>query len=222
MIFKMKEKIIIIGAGEHARMVIDNIEEQGVYEIFGLTTSNESEVGKKVFNYHVICKDDQVEQLISENQDLKGYFLGVGVSTGNMKLRYDIYSKFDKLIKAVNIIHPTAFISKYGMLGTGNILEAYTKVANGALIGNHCIINSFSAVNHDQRIGNNVLIAGNVSMAGRSIGDHTIIADGASIAFKKSIGENCIVGDGTVVTKDLPDNVIVYGNPAKIIRENKW
>ena len=217
-----KEKIIIIGAGEHARMSIDNIEEQGTYQIFGLTTSIQEEIGKKIFNYEVICLDEQIVQLIKENKDIKGYFLGVGIHSGNMKLRFNIHSVFDKVLKPVNIIHPTAIISKHCNIGTGNIIEAYTKIANGAKIGNHCIVNSFSAVNHDQIVGNNVLIAGNVSMAGRSIGDHTIIADGASVSFKKSIGRNCIIGDGAVVAKDIPDNSIAYGNPARIIRENPW
>lgn len=218
----MKDKIIIIGAGEHARVVIDNIEEQGLYEIFGLTTSLDDELGKKVFNYEIICKDEQVEQLVSENEDIVGYFLGIGIRTGNMKLRYNTYSVFDKILNPINIIHPTAIISKHSKMGIGNIIEAYTKVANGALIGNHCIINSFSAVNHDQCIGNNVLIAGNVSMAGTSIGDHTIIADGVSISFKKKVGKNCIIGDGATVTKDIPDNVVAFGNPARIVRENIW
>ena len=59
-------------------------------------------------------------------------------------------------------------------------------------------------------------------MAGRCIGNNTIIADGASIGFKKSIGNNCVIGDGAVVVKDIPDNYIVVGNPAKLLRMNPY
>ena len=211
-----KEKIIIIGCGEHAQMVIDNVEEQDMYEIFGLTTNNEEELQMKIYGYSVVCKDDGIEELLYENADIKGYILGVG----SMVLRYKLYTWLDTLLTAVNIIHPASTVSRHAQIGRGNLVEAYTKIANSAQLGNHCIINSFSAVNHDQVIGDNVLIAGNVSMAGKSIGDNTIIADGASIGFKKRVGKNCIVGDGSGVTKDIPDNVIVYGNPAKIVREN--
>jgi acetyltransferase-like isoleucine patch superfamily enzyme len=131
-------------------------------------------------------------------------------------------SRLDKILTPVNVIHPEALVSNHAKIGEGVLLEAFTKVANGVVMGNHCIVNSFSAINHDQKIGENVLIAGNVSMAGREIGSNTVVADGASIAFKRTVGRCCIVGDGAVVTKDLPDNVIAYGNPARVVRKNDW
>ncbi len=213
-----RKKIIVIGCGEHARMTIDNIKEQKMFDIFGLTTNSDSELGKRIDGYPVLCKDGDIKTLLKKNPVIKGYILGVG----NMKSRFAIYTWLDKILEAVNVVHPMAIISKHAKIGQGNLIEAFTKIANGAKLGNHCIINSFSAVNHDQTIGDNVLIAGNVSMAGKSIGSHTIIADGASIAFKKSVGTKCIIGDGSVVTKDIPDNVIAYGNPARIIRKNDW
>ncbi len=213
-----KDNIILIGCGEHARMVIDNIEDEGRYNIFGLVTNNDNEMGTRIYGYDVICKDGDVENLLKENRDIKGYFLGVG----NMKTRYNMYKKLDKLIDAVNIIHPTAIISKHSTIGTGNIFEAFTKVANGAVIGSHIIVNSYTAINHDEIIENNVLLAGGVSLAGKRIGENTIISDGVTVGFKKSVGRNCIIGDGAVVTKDIPDNVIAYGNPARVVRANDW
>lgn len=216
-----KEKIILIGSGEHAKMVIDNIEDIGNIEIFGIITSVPEEVGKNWYGYPIIGLNEEIDRVFAENQDLTGYFLTIGtLKKGNMRPREQMYQRLDKKYRAINIIHPKAVISKHAVFGQGNIFEAYTKVANGTKIGSHCILNSFSAINHDQTIGSNVLIAGNVSMAGCSIGDNTIIADGASVGFKCSVGSNCIIGDGAVITKDIPDNVIAYGNPARVIREN--
>ena len=213
-----KKSVILVGCGEHAKMVIDNIEECSSFEIIGLTTNSPDEISKRIYGYPVICLDENIPELI-QNEKIDGYFLGVGIAKG-MFLRKKLYSWLDTFLEAVNIIHPLCQVSKYSKIGKGNIFEAYTKIANDATVGNHCILNSFSSINHDQTIGDNVLIACNVSLAGRKIGSHTIIADGASIAFKRSVGENCIVGDGSVVTKDLPDNSIAYGNPAKIIKKN--
>lgn len=212
--------IILFGCGEHARMVIDNIEEQKIYKIVGLLTNDHTELNKKIYGYDVIGLDADIIDIVAKDSSIKGYFLGVG----NMKARAKLAEWLDKNIAldAVNIIHPTCIVSSHSTVGKGNLFEAYTKIANGAVVGNHCIVNSFTAINHDQIVGNNVLIAGSVSLAGTTIGDNTIIADGASIGFKRKVGKNCIIGDGAVVTKDIPDNVIAYGNPAKIIRNNDW
>ncbi|MCT4616243.1 MAG: hypothetical protein N4A49_15400 [Marinifilaceae bacterium] len=214
-------EILIIGCGEHARTVIDNIEQQNKYKIHGLVTNDINELHAKIHNYNVVCLEENLDNYLCDHPYITRYFLGVGVSSGDMKLRQKIYSKLDLILESVNIIHPTAIISKYAKLGKGNLFEAYSKVANDVTIGNHCIVYSFTAINHDQEIGDNVLIGCNVSMAGKNVGSHTIISDGSSISFKKSVGSNTIIGDGTLITKNIPDNVICYGNPAKIIRNNE-
>jgi sugar O-acyltransferase (sialic acid O-acetyltransferase NeuD family) len=212
-----KRKILVIGCGEQARVTIDAIEEQGVYEIFGLVTHDDAELHTRVYGYDAICKDDDIERVVAENRDITGYFLGVGMGTGSMARRRELFTRFDPILEAVNVIHPQSVISRHATMGKGNFLEAYTRLSNGVTIGNHCLIQSFTSVNHDQTIGDNVLIGCNVSLAGKTIGDDTVIADGSSIGFKKSVGSNCLVTDGTVVTKDLPDNIMAYGNPAKTL-----
>ena len=213
----IKDSIILIGCGEHARVSIDAIEAQGRYRIFGLVSNREDELHLRVYGHEVICTDAEVRQLVAENADIKGYFLGVGVASGSMKRRCDLYTWLDEILPAVNVISPHSVVSSYARMGRGNFLEAYTRIANGVTIGNHCVVQSFTSINHDQIIGDNVLIGCNVSMAGSRIGSHTTIADGSSISFKKTVGSNCLVSDGTVVTKDLPNDVIAYGNPAKTL-----
>ncbi|MEX0778979.1 MAG: hypothetical protein WD491_10615 [Balneolales bacterium] len=62
------------------------------------------------------------------------------------------------------------------------------------------------------------MISGNVS-----IGEGTEIGTGTSIVNNVSIGRHCLIGAGSVVTKDIPDGVVAYGNPCKIIRNNeRW
>ena len=217
-----KNKIIIIGTGEQSKVTIDNIEEQNKYEIFGLIASDESDqVNSKIYGYNVVCTDSNIEKLINENKDIIGYILGVGIGIdGSLKIRDKLIKKINNIIEPVNIIHPNANISRRAKIGKGNVIEAYSKICNDAVIGDHCLIQSFSSINHDQNIGHNTMIACNVTLAGKNIGSNTVIAEGSSVGFKKNVGDNCLLMDGSVLTKDMPDNHFGYGNPAKIIKKN--
>ena len=214
----MKEKIVIIGTGQHARMLIELIEEQEKFTIFGLISKKPER--KKILNYPILCTDKDLKKLLKENKDIKNYVCGIGDNSGGMIVRKKIINYFDQILYPANIISPKSMISKYAKIGKGNIIEAFAKIMNGAKIGNHCMIESYTAVNHDQIIGTNTFIGNNVSLAGKKIGANCIIGDGSTIGYKVSIGSNCIVNQGTVVNVDIKNNKIVYGQPLKIIKNN--
>lgn len=76
-------------------------------------------------------------------------------------------------------------------------------------------------------VGNNVSIGTGVTIGGTSkkyevptIGDNTIISSGAKILGPISIGKNCVIGANAVVLDDIPDNCVVVGIPAKIVKRN--
>ena len=137
-----------------------------------------------------------------------------------MIARKKICDYYDKILKAPKIISPRSYISSYSRIGKGTIVEAFAKIMNGAVIGSHSMIESFTAINHDQLIGSNVFIGNNCALAGKFIGKNTIIGDGSSIGYKVSIGSNCIINQGTVVTKSIKNNRIVFGNPYKVLKNN--
>ena len=88
-------------------------------------------------------------------------------------------------------------------------LEFGVSIKRGASIGHHCLINRFVDINPG------AVIAGKVV-----IGEKTTIGAGAIIIDGVAIGSNSIIGAGSVVTKNIPSNVIAYGNPCKIVRNN--
>jgi sugar O-acyltransferase (sialic acid O-acetyltransferase NeuD family) len=86
-------------------------------------------------------------------------------------------------------------------------------------IGDYCIINSNANVEHDCVLGDGVEIGPSAVVCGCvEIGDHTWIGAGAVIKDHLSIGSNSIVGAGAMVIKDVPDNIVVVGNPARHLR----
>lgn len=76
-------------------------------------------------------------------------------------------------------------------------------------------------------IGKNCVIGSNVTIGGRSrsrdvpvIGDNVYIATGAKVLGAIKVGSNVVIGANAVVIQDVPDNCVVAGVPAKVIREN--
>ena len=215
------EKIIIIGTGQHARMLVELIEEQNCYKIVGFI-SKKKEKKKKILNYPILCSEINLKKFLKKNHDIKYYACGVGDNAGGMIARKKICDYYDKILKAPKIISPRSYISSYSRIGKGTIVEAFAKIMNGAVIGSHSMIESFTAINHDQLIGSNVFIGNNCALAGKKIGSNSIIGDGSSIGYKVSIGKNCIINQGTVLNTNLKNNMIAYGNPVKKINNNAF
>jgi acetyltransferase-like isoleucine patch superfamily enzyme len=75
-------------------------------------------------------------------------------------------------------------------------------------------------LDHESKLGDGVHLAPGSTLCGCvEVGDFAFVGAGAIIMPNVSIGKNSIVGAGAVVTKDVPENVLVYGNPARIIRK---
>src|SRR5262244_859358 len=134
------------------------------------------------------------------------------------------------------------FINLYGCeIGDETKIGAFVEVQKNATIGKHCKISSHTFICEGVIIEDNVFVGHGVTFINDSYPRATTasgqlqteadwkvertlvkrgasIGSGATILSSVSIGENAIVGAGSVVTKDVPSNVIVAGNPAKILR----
>lgn len=121
-----------------------------------------------------------------------------------------------------NIIHPYTDFAETVKLKNGIFCSAGTVVAPFARLGNLVTINRNVSIGHHTNISDFCVLQPGSNIAGFcNIGMDVTIGMGANIVDGIKIGNNTIIGAGSLVTKNLPENVVAYGVPARIIRENK-
>ena len=215
------EKIILIGAGQQCGVVLYNVKEQNKYSVACIAEIDKEKVGTKVGGVTVEPFENfsvEAMRVLEQKYNTKKFF----ISFGNMKYRKKVFEfLIDNGWQTVNIIHPDAVVSSSAKLGQGILIEAGCLVTPSPIIGDNVVINTGSQVNHDNIVEPHVYIASGVILSGGVvIGSNTLLDDGVIVTLGKKIGKNCLIGAGAVVTKDVPDNVVAYGSPCKVIREN--
>ncbi|MDD5492622.1 MAG: acetyltransferase [bacterium] len=213
------KKILLLGAGDHAKVIIDALSRLGEFRIAGLI-DQPGKVGQKVLNVPIIGTDQDLARLY--RRGIKYAFIAVG-SIGDPRCRV----KLEKLIKKAgyalpNIISLDALVSKFASLGQGNYLAPGVIINAQAVVGNNTIINTGAIIDHDCRIGDYVHLAPGVVLSGGvTVGERTHIGTGSCVSQYIKIGKDTIIGAGSVVVKNIGAKTIAYGNPCKEIRKNE-
>mgnify|MGYP001571349573 CR=1 FL=1 len=208
------KKIIIIGGGGHAKVLIDAILSFGQYRIAGILDER-IQKGERILGFPVIGTDELLCRL-------KNVCLAIGIGTvkasNKRKIIYDKYNR--RGFKFPAIIHGKAYVSKGVKLGDGAQLMAGAIVNPGAWIGENTIINTAAIVEHDCMIAAHCHISVNTVLGGRvSVGESSHIGLGARVLQGIKIGSKVTVGAGAVVTKDVRDGKTVIGVPARELNE---
>lgn len=124
-------------------------------------------------------------------------------------------------LEIATAIHPCAYVAHNAHIDKGCQILVHSTICARVNIGMASIINTGASVDHECVLGNGVHIGPGAKLAGCiTVEDFSFIGTGAIVLPRIHIGKHTIVGAGSIVTKDLPDHVIAYGNPAKIVREN--
>lgn len=210
--------MIIIGAKGFAKEILEILHQnnhlQGLafYDDINLAESNL--LFKK---FPVLRNERQVQEHFQQFGN--NFTLGIG----KPKLRKNLHHKFVKFGGLnTTVISKKSDIGSYDVeIGEGCNILSGAVISNSVTLGKANIIYYNSIITHDVITGDFVEISPGVKLLGRSmIGDLATIGTNAIVLPNVKIGKNSIIGAGSVVTKDLPDNCIAVGIPAKIIKMN--
>ncbi len=197
-------RILLLGAGGHAKSCIDVIELAGNFAIAGLVGLPE-EVGKSVLGYPVLGSDADLDTLLTQHR----YAV---VSVGQIKTPEPRTRLFKQLLEHGRcppaIISPRAYVSPHAKVGEGTIVFHGAVVNAGAVVGKNCIVNSLSLIEHDAVIDDHCHIATGARInSGVSVGKGSFLGSGSIVRQGLAIGQSCVVGMGQKVLADIPDGV---------------
>lgn len=205
---KSCNKLLIIGCGGHAKVITDIAKSLGIVEFYyhDRDLSHNKFLGKDVIHEEIKNYDD--------------YFF---VALGDNFLREKVTRNFQKRnpkSKNKTLIHPSSVVSKNCTIGDGSVIMPLCVVNSSSQIGKGVIVNTRSSLDHDNSLLNYSSIAPGVVTGGNvKIGRRSAISIGAVIKNNIEIGSDSIIGASSFVNKNIPDRCLVYGTPAKIIRE---
>lgn len=198
-----KYPVILQGGGDHARVVLDCLQEEGksVVAIFDPKYSGE------LFGVPQLGKYDP-----GFRPEAK-----LVVAIGDNKIRKKVAE--DSNHPFTKAIHPSAVISSHSFVGEGSMILHRAVVQAKAAIQNHVIVNTGAQVDHDCQVADYVHLAPGVILCGTvSVGEGTFIGAGAVVIPGIKIGKWSIIGAGSTVIRDVPDYSLVVGNPARVIK----
>ncbi len=213
------ENIILIGGGNQAHYTIDIIEKENKYNIVGIVDSIHN-VGSDRFGYKVIGRLENILELIKRHK-IYGGIISIGDNWG----RYYVSEQIKQIAPNfvfINAIHPSVIIGNHVEIGCGVVAMAgcifnpmskigdFTFFATGAQVEHDCVISNFASIS-----------AGSITGGYVVLGKYSAITLGVTVVDRLSIGENSVIGAGSLVVKNIPDNVLAYGNPCKIIRKRE-
>ena len=214
-----KKRFVLWGSAGNAKVLNEIICSQGdqVVYLFDNNPSATSVIDDVPIGYGL----EAFQAWVGANNPSDNAFFGLAAIGGSHgQTRIDMHQVFNKANLTVPILVSShACISTSAVLGVGSQVLANSVVATESTIGRGCLVNHGAQVDHECTLGDGVHVAPGATLCGCvHVGSNAMIGAGATVLPRIKIGNNTIIGAGSVVTKDIPSNVVAFGNPARVIK----
>jgi len=197
-------EVYIIGAGGHAKVVLDALKLEGRHTVKSLIDPSEA---ANIKSYPIL----------NDWKNLPPSHFVVAIGDNGTRLRC-----FAELCqtgwKPVTIVHPHACIASDAILGLGTVVLAGAIINSASVVGANVIVNTAATIDHDSNISDHVHLGpGSHLGGGVEVGEGALIGLGANVIPYKKIGAWSIVAAGACVTSSIADKQKIAGVPARPI-----
>jgi sugar O-acyltransferase (sialic acid O-acetyltransferase NeuD family) len=207
-----RRRIFVYGAGGHGKVVADILISKGESEFAGFVDDREELWGTRVIGFPVLGDGQWLRQEALNSR------IAIALGVGESRSRHLLAERCSRWgIEILTLLHPAATVSQATQFGRGTVVMAGAIINPDARVGVGVIVNSGAVVEHDVKIGDYAHVAPKAAMGGAShLGAFSHLGLGAVVLQCVHIGSHTIVGAGAVVVKNLPDQVVAIGVPARI------
>ena len=211
--------IVVMGASEHGKVIVDVIERARKYHILGWIDTFKP-VGGMLFGYQILGTEELLPDLM-KNEGIMGGIIAIGDNWTRGRAAEKIKSLAPDF-EFISATHPSAQIARGVTIGGGTVVMAGALVNSDSRVGDHCILNTKSSLDHDCVMEDFSSLAPGVTIGGVArIGTFSAVSLGANIIHGRTIGTHTVIGAGALVLEDIPDHCVAYGVPAKVIRKRE-
>lgn len=212
--------VVILGAGGYAGIVWEILSLRPEIMVIGCTDKalgmSERSMGEGE-TLRILGDDDVLPNLAEERSKLHAI---LALGPGLMDVRTRLIRTLGLTgIPSMMAIHPRAIVSRLAEFGEGTVIGAGAILNPFTALGRHCVLYTGASIDHNAKIGNNVFICQGARVASHvELHDNVVVEMGASINSRVIIGEGARITGGAFVNTDVPDNAVVVGVPARVVR----
>ena len=211
----------IYGASSGAKQIFEIISSGCAMRVVGIIDDDPQHHGRSIQNVPVLGGIEVLEEIVEENNNT---IVQVVVSSHSHN-RQKIFKKIHERIPNVALpptIDSRAIVMSNVIISDGALIEAGCVLGHEVEIGTGAILNIGAKLSHNCRVGAYTHLAIGASVSGVvTIGSNCLIGAGVAVNPAVTIGDGVIVTPGSAILNDIPNEVTVSGNPARVIGDSK-
>jgi len=207
----VKRRILIVGAGGQARVVLSVLARLPGWKACGILDRGRQSIGEAMLGCRVV--GSFADLAAWRKRGVRHAFVAIGDNEERGRLFRRVR---DEGFEVPALVHPAARLEAGATVGSGTLVCVGALLGTLAAIGENCIVNTGAIVDHETRVGAGSHVAPGGRIGGRvEIGAGVCIGIGASVRDRIQSGYRTVVGAGSVVVRSLPAKVVAYGVPAR-------